>query len=54
MKDSPIFILICGFLILFSLGGFVIFHVASVLIHLLLVFAVISLIFHFIHRSAAP
>lgn len=30
------------------LGGFTVFHVASGLIHLLLVFAVISLILHFI------
>jgi hypothetical protein len=30
------------------LGGFTVFHVASGLIHLLLVFAVISLILHFV------
>jgi hypothetical protein len=30
------------------LGGFTVFHVASGLIHLLLVFAVISLIMHFV------
>jgi Family of unknown function (DUF5670) len=36
------------------LGGFTVFHVASGLIHLLLVFVVISLILHFIlGRSAA-
>ena len=29
------------------IGGFTVFHVASALIHLLLVFAVISLILHF-------
>ena len=36
------------------LGGFTVFHVASGLIHLLLVFAVISLIMHFVlgtHRT---
>jgi hypothetical protein len=34
-------------------GGFLLFHVASALIHLLLVLAVLSLIFHFItgHRT---
>lgn len=30
------------------LGGFTVFHVASGLIHLLLIFAVISLILHFV------
>jgi hypothetical protein len=30
------------------LGGFLMFHVASGLIHLLLLFAVISLIIHFV------
>ncbi|MFZ0860204.1 MAG: lmo0937 family membrane protein [Candidatus Sulfotelmatobacter sp.] len=30
------------------LGGFAVFHVTSGLIHLLLVFAVISLILHFV------
>jgi Family of unknown function (DUF5670) len=36
------------------LGGFAVFHVAGGLIHLLLVFAVISLILHFVlgKRSA--
>jgi Family of unknown function (DUF5670) len=36
------------------LGGFAVFHVAGGLIHLLLIFAVISLILHFVlgKRSA--
>lgn len=33
------------------IGGFVVFHTAGFLIHLLLVFAVISFIFHFILGS---
>jgi Family of unknown function (DUF5670) len=33
------------------LGGFTVFHVAGGLIHLLLVFAVISLILHFVMTS---
>jgi len=33
------------------LGGFMVFHVAGGLIHLLLVFAVISLILHFVTGS---
>jgi hypothetical protein len=35
-------------LLLAWIGGFTIFHVAGALIHLLLVFAVISLILHFV------
>jgi Family of unknown function (DUF5670) len=35
------------------LGGFTVFHVASGLIHLLLVFAVISLILHFVMGRSA-
>ncbi len=30
------------------LGGFVVFHTAGMLIHLLLLFAVISLVLHFV------
>jgi hypothetical protein len=35
------------------IGGFTVFHVAGGLIHLLLVFAVISLIVHFVTRTRA-
>jgi len=35
------------------IGGFTVFHVAGVLIHLLLVFAVISLILHFVMGARA-
>jgi len=35
------------------LGGFTVFHVAGSLIHLLLIFAVISLILHFVAGSRA-
>jgi Family of unknown function (DUF5670) len=35
-------------LLLAWIGGFTMFHVAGALIHLLLVFAVISLILHFV------
>ncbi len=38
-------------LLLSWIGGFVVFHVAGGLIHLLLVFAVISLILHFVSRT---
>lgn len=41
-------------LILAWLGGFFVFHTAGFLIHLLLIFAVISIIFHFLRgRSSA-
>ena len=35
------------------IGGFTVFHVAGGLIHILLVFAVISLILHFVLGSRA-
>jgi len=41
-------------LLLLWIGGFVVFHVSGFLIHLLLIFAVISLVVHlFTGRSAA-
>jgi uncharacterized protein DUF5670 len=36
------------------IGGFTVFHVAGALIHLLLVFAVISLILHFVLGKRTP
>jgi hypothetical protein len=54
MREPPIFIVLFAILIMFWLGGFLIFHIASAMIHLLLVFAVISLVLHFIRRSATP
>lgn len=40
-------------LLLAWLGGFVVFHTAGFLIHLLLIFAVISIIFHFLRGSSS-
>ncbi|WP_446744819.1 lmo0937 family membrane protein [Silvibacterium acidisoli] len=40
-------------LILAWLGGFVVFHTAGFLIHLLLIFAVISIVFHFLRGSSS-
>ena len=54
MRSSPIFIILFAILLVFWLGGFLVFHVASAMIHLLLVLAVISLIFHFVRGSATP
>jgi hypothetical protein len=54
MRGSPLFIALFAILIVFWLGGFFVFHVASAMIHLLLVFAVISLILHFVGSRATP
>lgn len=42
------FLIIALILILGWIFGFVVFHVAGFLIHLLLIFAVISIILHFV------
>jgi len=48
------FIAIFGVLLVLWLLGFIAFHVAGGLIHLLLILAVVSLVVHFIRgRSAA-
>jgi hypothetical protein len=54
MRESPMFIVVFAILFIFWLGGFLVFQVASALIHLLLVLAVISLMLHFARRSANP
>ena len=42
------FLVIALVLVLAWVGGFVVFHTAGFLIHLLLIFAVISVIMHFV------
>lgn len=42
------FLLLAIILVLLWVGGFFVFHVTSFLIHLLIIFAVISLVMHFI------
>ena len=42
------FLILAIVLVLLWAGGFLLFHVSSFLIHLLLIFAVISLIMHFV------
>ena len=42
------FLVIAILLVLMWLGGFTLLHVSSLFIHLLLLFAVISLIMHFV------
>jgi hypothetical protein len=50
MRFGP-FLLIALLLFILWMGGFVFFHVAGFLIHLLLIFAVISLVVHFFTGS---
>ena len=47
------FLIIALVLLLAWVGGFVVFHTAGLLIHLLLVFAVISVILHFVRGARA-
>lgn len=47
------FLILALILVLAWIGGFVVFHTAGFLIHLLLVFAVIFVIMHFVRGSAA-
>jgi hypothetical protein len=47
MKFSAFFALFMILLLLWA-GGFLVYHIASLLIHLLLVFAVIFLIIHLV------
>jgi hypothetical protein len=51
VKFSTFFALFMVLLLLWA-GGFLVYHVASLLIHLLLVFALIFLVIHLV-RSAA-
>ncbi len=52
MKFGPFMALAVVFLLLW-MGGFLVFHIASGLIHLLLLFAVISLLIHLFSGSRA-
>jgi Family of unknown function (DUF5670) len=40
-------------LLLLWLGGFFVFHVSAFFIHILLILAVVSVIFHFLRGSAS-
>lgn len=50
MRFGP-FLLIAVLLVILWVGGFVVFHVASGLIHLLLLFAVIAFVVHLVTGS---
>lgn len=45
------FLVIALVLVLAWVCGFIVFHVAGFFIHLLLIFAVISILFHFLRGS---
>jgi hypothetical protein len=47
-NEVPMFLIVALVLFLAWIGGFVVFQTAGFLIHLLLLFAVISIIFHFL------
>ena len=47
-KEDAMFLILALVLVVLWLGGFTLFHVTGFLIHLLLIFAVVSLIMHFI------
>jgi hypothetical protein len=47
------FLILAIVLVLLWAGGFLLFHVSSFLIHILLIFAVISLIIHFVSGRRA-
>lgn len=53
MRNFPIFIVLFAVLIGFWIAGFLVFHVASALIHILLLLAVISLVAHLVRRRTA-
>jgi hypothetical protein len=50
-QDMSIWTILFVVLLVAWLGGFTVFHVAGGLIHLLLVFALISLVLHFVMGS---
>ena len=47
-KQVSMFLILAVVLVILWLGGFFVLHVSSFLIHLLIIFAIISLIMHFI------
>jgi hypothetical protein len=52
-KRYSMFLILALVLFLAWIGGFVMFHTAGFLIHILLIFAVISIIFHFLRGRSS-
>jgi hypothetical protein len=46
------FLLLGVILVILWLGGFFVFHIAGFFIHILLILAVISIVFHFLRGSS--
>jgi Family of unknown function (DUF5670) len=54
MERGELMFLALGFvLLLLWLGGFFVFHISAFFIHILLILAVVSMIFHFIRGTAS-
>jgi hypothetical protein len=53
LEATEMFLILAIVLVLLWAGGFFMFHVAGFFIHILLIFAVISLIFHLISGRRA-
>jgi multidrug efflux pump subunit AcrB len=52
-KQVSMFLILAVVLIILWLGGFFVLHISSFLIHLLLIFAVISIIMNFVSGKRA-
>jgi hypothetical protein len=53
LKGAVMFLILAIVLLLLWGGGFFVFHAAGFLIHILIILAVISLIFHFLRGGRA-
>ncbi len=53
MKGTSMFLILAVVLVVLWIGGFTVMHVSSLAIHLLLIFAVISIIMHFVSGRRA-
>jgi Family of unknown function (DUF5670) len=53
LGGNPMFLILAIVLVLLWAGGFLLFHVSSFLIHILLIFAVISLVMHLVSGRRA-
>jgi Flp pilus assembly protein TadB len=53
-RETRMFLMIAGILVVCWLLGFVVFHVSSFLIHILLLLAIVSLIWNFVSGRRAP
>jgi Family of unknown function (DUF5670) len=52
-EEGNMFLAIGFMLLLLWLGGFFVFHVSALFIHILLLLAVVSIVFHFMRGAAS-